>query len=128
MPLSGKGLCEALTTPAAATPRRGASAATPGVGRTPRSITFAPPLAAPAAREDESIPPERRVSRPIEIGPPKRRATARPSLRASSGIRPSLATPRTPSVPNVIGLLSKDTSSAHDGRRNGPSHQRWFLL
>src|SRR5215210_7277700 len=82
-------------------PRRGASAATPGVGRTPRSTTSAPPLAAPAHRAQASISPESRVSRPTRILPPKAPEAASPRRRASSGRRPLLATPRTPSVPNV---------------------------
>src|SRR3712207_3094115 len=75
------------------------------------------------------MPPERRGSRPTRIGPPKSQGTARPSARASSGLRPSLATPRTPSVPNVIGLLSKEPSSTHDGPRKRPARsEKRFVL
>src|SRR5688572_3368167 len=105
-----------------------------GVGRISASMTRAPPLEAPAARAEASIPPERRVSRPMRIGPPKSRAAARPSRRASSGSRPSFAIPRAPSVPNVMGPLCKETSSARDGplpdrpegRRKGPASCKRF--
>src|SRR5215216_5528199 len=120
MPLSGKGLCEALTTPAALAPRRGARAATPGVGRTPRSTTSAPPLAAPAHRALASISPERRVSRPMRILSPKAREAARPRRRASSGSRALFATPRTPSVPNVMVRFLNLSPIPCPGRSRSP--------
>jgi hypothetical protein len=75
--------------------------ATPGVGSTPRSTTSAPSDARPAASAAASSPPDRRVSRPMyQRAPPSTRAADRPSRRANSGVSSTLATPRTPSVPN----------------------------
>src|SRR5215207_1273420 len=102
MPLSGKGLWEALMTAPAAASETPTSSATAGVGRTPRRPTSAPALASPAASAPSSIGPLRRVSRPIRTRAPSgsRPPSARPIASASSGVRSRLATPRTPSVPN----------------------------
>src|SRR5580698_2789890 len=99
IPLSPNGLCEAeMTAPGAW--RDSATAATPGVGSTPRSTTSAPSAARPAEKAAWSRGPERRVSRPTtNVGAGNVRAEARPSANASSAVSSSLATPRTPSVP-----------------------------
>src|SRR5262245_55920750 len=97
MPLSPNGLCEAeITAPASV-----AANATAGVGATPRSSIETPSLAKPAHNAACNIGPEIRVSRPTAIvDAPSTRAAARPSASTSSGVRSTLATPRTPSVPN----------------------------
>src|SRR6476469_3312952 len=100
MPLAAYGLCEALMT-AAATPSAEAAHATPGVGSTPRSRTSAPSDASPAASAPSSMGPDSRVSRPTRKGPPSTLAPARPSATVNSGVSSTLATPRTPSVPNL---------------------------
>src|SRR5581483_11770939 len=103
IPLSPNGLCEAETM-APGCPRTWATVATPGVGRTPRSMTSAPSVARPADSAAWSSGPDRRVSRPTtKAGVGSTRATARPSASASSAVSSSLATPRTPSVPKRAG-------------------------
>ena len=93
MPLSPKGLCEAEIT-APGTLRRSATAATPGVGSTPRSTTSAPSVARPAEKAAWSSGPERRVSRPTtKVGAGRMRAAARPRASASSAVSSSFATP-----------------------------------
>ena len=110
MPLSPKGLCEAETTAPGAL-RRSATAATPGVGSTPRSTTSAPSVASPAERAAWSRGPERRVSRPTtKVGAGRIRAVARPRASASSAVSSSFATPRTPSVPKRAGATSLATA------------------
>src|SRR5213076_1854458 len=80
--------------------------ATPGVGSTPTSTTDAPSDARPALRAAASSGPDRRVSRATSQRPaPMARAAARPSATASSGVSSVLATPRTPSVPNLRDTL-----------------------
>ena len=65
MPLSSKGLWLAeMTMPASASPVA-VSQATAGVGMTPSAVTSAPELHRPAVRAASSIPPEMRVSRPM---------------------------------------------------------------
>ena len=80
-PLYSTGLCEAVTTtPHDAVGSPATTAASPGVGMTPRSIACAPAAFAPAASAALSPAPLGRVSRPIRIVPPgKRAARARPS-------------------------------------------------
>ena len=106
MPLSPNGLCEAeITAPGAL--RCSATAATPGVGSTPRSTTSAPSVASPAEKAAWSSGPERRVSRPTtKVGAGRTRAVARPRASASSAVSSSFATPRTPSVPKRPGAIS----------------------
>src|SRR5947209_847369 len=77
--------------------------ATPGVGTTPSKDTSTPSDARPLARTPSSMGPDSRVSRPMRNGDPDRastRAAARPRANTSSGVSSTLATPRTPSVPN----------------------------
>ena len=101
MPLSPKGLCDAEIM-AAATPSALDRWATPGVGSTPMSTTDAPSDARPALSAAASSGPDRRVSRATSQRPaPMARTAARPSETASSGVSSVLATPRTPSVPNL---------------------------
>ena len=57
MPLSAKGLCEALMTTPASAPRWWTSVASPGVGITPAISTRAPPLVRPAVSAASSIGP-----------------------------------------------------------------------
>ena len=74
-----------------------------GVGMTPTTWTSTPRLVAPAAIAATNMSPERRVSWPTTIAPPRptrREATARPSAYAVVGLRSTFATPRIPSVPN----------------------------
>src|SRR5580658_3125700 len=106
IPLSAKGLCEAeITAPGAW--RDSATAATPGVGSTPRSMTSAPSASRPAEKAAWSSGPERRVSRPTtNVGAGSTRAAARPRASASSAVSSSLATPRTPSVPKRAGGIA----------------------
>ena len=105
MPLSAKGLWEALMTTPASAPRWWTSAASPGVGITPAISTRAPPLVRPAVSAASSIGPLSRVSRPITNsgwGPAfcaSTTAAARPTWTANSGVSRSPATPRMPSVP-----------------------------
>ncbi len=105
MPLSAKGLCEALMTTPASAPRWCTSAASPGVGITPATSTRAPPLVRPAVSAASSIGPLSRVSRPMTnsgCGPAfcaSTTAAARPTCTANSGVSRSPATPRMPSVP-----------------------------
>src|SRR5688500_9906656 len=76
---------------------------TPGVGSTPPSSAWPPAAATPAASAVSSIWPDSRVSRTIRTWGTEARETlaaARPRPSASSAVRNSPATPRTPSVPN----------------------------
>src|SRR6478609_8552836 len=101
MPLSPNGLCDAEII-AAGWPATTEARATAGVGTMPRSTTSAPSEETPAAKAAARSGPDRRVSRPMRHSvPPMMRAAARPSARASSGVSSLLATPRTPSVPNL---------------------------
>ncbi len=102
MPLSAKGLCEAEIT-TEGTSRSAESQARAGVGSTPTSTTSAPSLIRPADRAACSRGPERLVSRPIrKVAAEMVRAMARPRANVSSGVNSTLATPRTPSVPNRV--------------------------
>src|SRR5687767_6673036 len=81
--------------------------ATAGVGTGPQSSTSPPMEQMPETRAFSSMYPEIRVSLPMRmrgtclLPRPATKVTARPRLRASSGvIGCSLATPRMPSVPN----------------------------
>ena len=86
MPLSGKGLWEALMTAPAAASDAATSSATAGVGRTPSRPTSPPALASPAASAPSSMGPLRRVSRPISHARRRRARSprARPIASASS--------------------------------------------
>ena len=110
MPLSAKGLCEALMTMPASAPRWRTSAASPGVGITPAISTRPPPLVRPAVSAASSIGPLSRVSRPMTnsgCGPAfcaSTTAAARPTCTANSGVSSSPATPRMPSVPKYVPM------------------------
>src|SRR5829696_9604012 len=83
------------------TPSAAASAATAGVGSTPRRSTLTPSAARPAVSAPSRSGPERRGSRPTtKRSPPSTRAAARPRASTSSGVSSSPTRPRTPSVPN----------------------------
>src|SRR3954447_12092406 len=80
--------------------------ATAGVGTIPSVDTEAPSAHSPATRAASSIGPDSRGSRPRTYGPgPSTRAAARPRATTSSGVRSTLAAPRTPSVPNLSVML-----------------------
>src|SRR5438105_6674922 len=102
MPLSRYGLWEADTTAARSSSNRRTSSAAPGVGSTPPRSAWPPAAAIPAASAASSISPDSRVSRTIRTCGASDgviAAAARPSDSASSAVRNSPATPRTPSVP-----------------------------
>ena len=118
MPLNSALLWEAeIITPASALylPTRKATA---GVGTTPSTITSAPVEHSPAVRDIISISEEMRVSMPTantgrrRLPPDSTVAAARPIFIASSQVSFSLATPRTPSVPNSLPIISFPPLSA----------------
>src|SRR3954451_17880301 len=108
MPLSANGLCDALSTAARSKPYACSSSGAAGVGSTPPSSASPPAAATPAATADSSISPDSRVSRMTRTrgrAVPRSRSpwvAARARARASSAVRNSPATPRTPSVPNSL--------------------------
>ena len=128
MPLSSYGLCDAeITAPAAACSSR-VSTATPGVGSTPSNNTSQPAEVMPAANAASSISPEIRVSLPISTSgraaacrAANTAAAARPTAYASSGVRSSLARPRTPSVPKYFPIPLSSVSYDFDRPQNQPA-------
>ncbi len=118
MPLSANGLCEAETTTPASAPRFSTSAASPGVGITPAICTRPPPLVMPATSAASSMGPLRRVSRPITNRGCSPRcwastaAAARPTCTANSAVSRSPATPRMPSVPKSLPMVTPPGSAA----------------
>ena len=119
MPLSGMGLWEAeIITPRSTPSSVAVRWATVGVVTTPMRVTSIPALASPAARAWSRNWPEMRVSLPMiarGLDPsgrgrqPNWRAAASPSLSARSAVMSTLARPRTPSVPNILGIVSPFT-------------------
>src|SRR3954470_10690083 len=96
------GLCEAEITAARSKPKRRTRIDAAGGGSTPPSSPWPPSAAIPAHRAASSISPETRVSRTTRtcgLRVPQTVTAARPSAKASSAVRNSPATPRTPSVP-----------------------------
>ncbi len=69
IPLSGAGLCEALMMAAMDAPDEAARWAIPPDGMTPTSTVSTPTEWKPAWSAEDSISPERRVSRPMRAGP-----------------------------------------------------------
>ncbi len=112
------GLCEAEMTAPISTLSTLVRYATPGVGMIPASMTSKPPALMPAASALERKSPETRVSRPISarrrpvgcsgraLSLPSTRTAASPRSSASWAVRSRLASPRTPSVPNIRGISS----------------------
>ena len=89
-------------------------------GFTPMRVTSMPALARPAARAWSRNSPEMRVSRPMiarglepsaRREPPNWRAAASPSCSARSAVMSTFASPRTPSVPNILGIVSPFSGS-----------------
>ena len=136
MPLSGMGLCDAEITAPISTLSTEVRNATPGVGMMPASITSKPPADMPAHSADARKSPDTRVSRPISA---RRRPSGRPSLTAllpstrtaasprssaRRAVKSLFANPRTPSVPNNLGIICDSfasTASAVSSTYRAPS-------
>ena len=78
---------------------------------TPAITTLPPTEQMPDANAHSNMEPEIRVSLPIKnvgcsFSLPKCVAAARPKWYANSGVKNSLTTPRTPSVPNNRAIFS----------------------
>ena len=101
------GLCEAeIITPASALYFL-VKCATAGVGTTPKIIASAPTERIPATNADSNISPDILVSFATNIlglcvPSVKTNAPALPKLYANSAVNSVLATPLTPSVPNIL--------------------------
>ena len=142
MPLSGIGLCEAEITAPISTLSTLVRKATPGVGMIPASITSNPPALMPAARACERKSPETRVSRPISArcrfvsrppSSPSTRTAASPKSKANWAVRSRLASPRTPSVPNIRGIyilysISRIPIFRSSLRHQCPFHRASFVM
>src|SRR3954454_4382011 len=110
MPLSRYGLWEAEMTTPRSSPWRPSSSGAPGGGSTPPSSASPPAAAMPAATAASSISPDSRVSRITSTRAGSRCCTrvvaARASGSASSALKNSPATPRTPSVPKSLRVAA----------------------
>ena len=94
----------------------------------PASMTSKPPALMPADSAEARKSPETRVSRPISArrrpsGWPSRapespstRTAASPRSSASLAVRSRFASPRTPSVPNILGIVTSSFRKAARGR------------
>ena len=135
MPLSGIGLCEAeIMTPRSTVSSVAVRCATVGVVTTPIRVTSMPALARPAARAWSRNSPEIRVSRPMiarglepsaRREPPNWRAAASPSCSARSAVMSTFANPRTPSVPNILGIVSPFSGSYDCTKPTAPAPSPW---
>ncbi len=94
-------------------------------GMMPRSTVSTPTELNPAIKAAASMGPDRRVSCPTTTFPSRPSPAARARSKAISGVSPSLATPRTPSVPKRCLSAIPDTPMAIDVEQAQRLNQRF---